>query len=525
MAKSIKLRQGTADEHAAFTGAMAEVTFDTTNNTVVLHDGVTVGGIPMAKLSDVPVDLTDLTDVDGNLPSGTGGAAAFSGTTYVVTVASGTNTYGTGNKYYIAGFVDASPTVTLTEGETYRFDQSDSTNTGHPLKFSTTANGTHDSGSEYTTGVTYNGVPGQANAYTEITVEVGAPTLYYYCQNHSGMGSVPAAEGALDVESVFSTDLYTGNGSTRTINNGIDLDGEGGLVWIKARTTAFSSVLFDTNRGFGNYILSDQPLKENFAGDLGWTGGTFNTNGFTLPNDSNGSINGSYDYVSWTFRNASTFFDSLTYNSSSGNVTNFGSAGATVDHSLGSVPDLIIAKCIDTSSTNWRVYHSGLNGGTNPEEYEIYLNLTSAEVQSSSTWYDTAPTSTQFTLGYANDINGDVNTVSSSYTAYLFASLDGISKVGSYTGNGTNQTIDCGFTAGARFILVKRTDSTGDWYVWDTERGVVSLNDPHLSFNAASAEVTSDDSIDPDSSGFIVNQVSPSNINVSSAKYIFYAIA
>ena len=67
MAKSIKLRQGTETEHAAFTGAMAEVTFDTTNNRIILHDGTTPGGIPMAKLSDVPVDLTDLTDVDDNL--------------------------------------------------------------------------------------------------------------------------------------------------------------------------------------------------------------------------------------------------------------------------------------------------------------------------------------------------------------------------------------------------------------------------------------------------------------------------
>ncbi len=195
MAKAIKLRQGTEDEHAAFTGAMAEVTFDTTNNTVVLHDGSTPGGIQMAKLSDVPVDLTDLTDVDDNLGNLTG--AAFSGTTYVVTVASGTNTYGTGNKYYITELSVASPTVsptvTLSEGETYRFDQSDSTNTGHPLKFSTTAGGTHDSGSEYTTGVTYNGVPGQSDAYTEITVAVGAPTLYYYCENHNGMGDGQSA--------------------------------------------------------------------------------------------------------------------------------------------------------------------------------------------------------------------------------------------------------------------------------------------------------------------------------------------
>ena len=220
MAKSIKLRQGTEAEHAAFTGAMAEVTFDTTNNRIILHDGTTPGGIPMAKLSDVPVDLTDLTDVDDNLPSGTGGAAAFSGTTYIVTVSSGTNTYGTSNKYYITDEIGASPTVTLTEGETYRFDQSDSTNAGHPLKFSTTANGTHDSGSEYTTGVTYNGVPGQTGAYTEITVEVGAPTLYYYCPNHNGMGSVGAApvENSLVLNSSNTTLLVTATGTSDNNN-------------------------------------------------------------------------------------------------------------------------------------------------------------------------------------------------------------------------------------------------------------------------------------------------------------------
>ena len=107
-------------------------------------------------------------------------------TTYTVTVATGTNSYGTGNKFYIDGSV--SPTLTLTEGQTYKFDQSDSTNSTHPLRFSTTANGTHAGGSEYTTGVTTNGTPGSSGAYTQITVASGAPTLYYYCTNHSGMG-------------------------------------------------------------------------------------------------------------------------------------------------------------------------------------------------------------------------------------------------------------------------------------------------------------------------------------------------
>ena len=107
-------------------------------------------------------------------------------TNYAVTVATGTNAYGTGNKYYIDGSV--SPTLTLNEGSTYWFDQSDSSNSGHPLRFSTTANGTHGGGVPYTTGVTTTGTPGSAGAYTKITVASGAPTLYYYCTNHSGMG-------------------------------------------------------------------------------------------------------------------------------------------------------------------------------------------------------------------------------------------------------------------------------------------------------------------------------------------------
>jgi hypothetical protein len=91
-----------------------------------------------------------------------------------------------GNKYALDGVTQG--TVTLIEGATYRFDQSDSSNAGHPLRFSTTSNGTHGGGTEFTSGVTTAGTPGSSGAYTEITVPVGTATLYYYCTNHSGMG-------------------------------------------------------------------------------------------------------------------------------------------------------------------------------------------------------------------------------------------------------------------------------------------------------------------------------------------------
>ena len=116
--------------------------------------------------------------------------------TYTVTVVSTDS----GNKYAIDGVQQ--DTLYLAEGGTFRFDQADSSNGGHPLRFSTTSDGTHNSGSEYTTGVTTNGTPGESGAYTEITVADSAPTLYYYCTNHSGMGgtaNTPTADtwGAL----------------------------------------------------------------------------------------------------------------------------------------------------------------------------------------------------------------------------------------------------------------------------------------------------------------------------------------
>ena len=138
-----------------------------------------VGSVVASNIASATVAVTGVAGT-----SAVGSVSVVAITVYTVTVSSD----GYGNKYYIAGLSGAAPTLTLNEGSTYRFDQSASSNSGHPFRFSTTSNGTHAGGSEYTTGVTHTGTPGSSGAYTQITVASGAPTLYYYCTNHSGMG-------------------------------------------------------------------------------------------------------------------------------------------------------------------------------------------------------------------------------------------------------------------------------------------------------------------------------------------------
>jgi len=129
-------------------------------------------------------DVTTLTGIGVTGASATGSVGSVtvstSGVTITQTFTATVQNYLGANKYYVDGV--RQDTVNLTEGNTYRFDQSDSSNSGHPLRLSTTSDGTHGGGSQYTTGVT------TTSTYTQITVAAGAPTLYYYCTNHSGMG-------------------------------------------------------------------------------------------------------------------------------------------------------------------------------------------------------------------------------------------------------------------------------------------------------------------------------------------------
>jgi len=220
--------------------------------------------------------------------------------------------------------------------------------------------------------------------------------------------------------------------------------------------------------------------------------------------DSSGTLS---TQLSWMFKRATGFFDVVAY-SGSGNFPQ------NVTHNLTVTPEMMIVKYRDGSS-NWYVYHSAL-GNTKI----CQLDNDTASSTSGSSWNNTSPTATQFTVGSLHNYP-----VAAKYITYLFATLAGVSKVGSYTGTGSDLNVDCGFSAGARFILIKRTDSTGDWYTWNYFRGITAGNDPYLLLNTTAAEVTSTDYIDPLNAGFTVTSSAPAGLNASGGSYIFLAIA
>jgi len=319
-------------------------------------------------------------------------------------------------------------------------------------------------------------------------------TTYIYIAIRRGPMKVPTSG-----TSVFLPQTRTGTDSGTVVVSNIGFTPD--LAIIQARGSN-QGVFEDRLRG--NYALfSPQTNAESNTGVEGASG----QQGWAF-NASTGYGNGNDNYVNYFMGRAPGYFDEVCY-------TGTGVA-RTVAHNLAAVPELMIVKRRNTAGFDWIVYSSP-TGNNN----RLLLNENFQVGSGTSFWNDTTPTSTVFTVGNNLNTNGSGGT----YVAYLFATCAGVSKVGSYTGNGTTQTINCGFTGGARFVLIKKTSGTGDWMVSDSARGIVSGNDPYLELNNTNAEVTGEDWLDTDSTGFVVNEVSGSNANTSSATYIFLAVA
>jgi hypothetical protein len=306
--------------------------------------------------------------------------------------------------------------------------------------------------------------------------------------------------------SVYNAVSRTGTGSAATIT-GIGFAPD---LLDNQRTTAGSYTgFFDRLRGGGQLLYRALPDAETTV-----TGQTtqFNTtmDGFAVGTStaSDSGNNNTVPYIWHCFKRAPSVFDIVCY-------TGTGSVLA-IDHNLQATPELIIIKRRDgASASGWVVYSSALGFNS----YRFLNDLSSDTIQ-----YLTDTSSTSFTANSGG--RTDTNRSGFTYVAYLFATCAGVSKVGSYTGTGALQTINCGFTSGARFVLIKRTDvDSGGWYVYDSLRGISSGDDPYLFWNTTGAEVTNTNYVDTDTTGFKVTAAAPAGLNASGGNYIFLAIA
>ena len=260
--------------------------------------------------------------------------------------------------------------------------------------------------------------------------------------------------------------------------------------WVGGNRNGGASMVMDRLRGSKYMSTSSTAAEQNTNDPLSGAA----TNTFT-----NNSAGGSR--IEWLWRRAPSYFDAVTYD---GNQT----SGRTVSHNLGVAPEMMWVKRRSNAS-DWKVYHSAL-GNTK----HLNLNENIAAATDSSIWNDTTPTASVFTLGYDIKVNGN----NDNFIAYLFATVAGVSKLGSFTQSGATN-VDCGFTGDTpSLVIYKRTDSAGNWHIYDSARGIVAGNDAYLLLDTTDNEQSSD-YIDPYSGGFATTS------GVTDGDYIFYAIA
>jgi len=323
--------------------------------------------------------------------------------------------------------------------------------------------------------------------------------------------------GANNAVTGHSSVTWTGNGGTQAISG---LPFRPDLVWIKNRDNADNHYLFDIVRGAFNGLNSDTTSAEvNSSNDLS----SFNSDGFSIGSD--GGMNRSGQaYVGWAWDAGdgdpvsntdgsitSTVKASTTNGFSIVSYTGTG-ANATVGHGLSSAPDWVLVKDRDNAN-DWIVWHSGLADGTQ----HLKLNATENSQPNATYWNSTVPSSSVISLGNNSKTNGS----SQKFIAYCFHDVTGKQKFGTYTGTGASLDITLGFRAG--WVMIKRTDSTDNWYMFDSSR------DPFGMTNSLYADVSSSEgessgrtvTVDSDSMTLGTN----SAINANGATYIYAAFA
>lgn len=296
--------------------------------------------------------------------------------------------------------------------------------------------------------------------------------------------------------SVFAPYLYAGNGANQTVVNGVNLLDFGGMSWLKALSAASPHFVFDTESGItkllpistSNEQAYTPAVTEVYTSGFGLSGSTMNALGT--------------DYIAYSFRKTAGLFDIVRW-------TGDGSAGRQVRHDLGATPKLVIAKNV-TSPGNTVVFHASCSGNT---------VFNSKAAQMAGNVFVNGVSTSHLTVAHDLNLSGE------GYVAYVFGEIPAISKIGGYTATGSTMVVNCGFYSEPRFVMIKRVDSFGDWYIWDQARGFAA-GESDLALTATSdPQISLPNVIDPTASGFTINYVPADPLNILDARYIYMAIA
>jgi len=322
----------------------------------------------------------------------------------------------------------------------------------------------------------------------------------------------------------FDATLYTGTSAAQTITNAGAFQPD--LVWMKARNNANYHWLTNSVTGTGEYLSSNDTIAARTGVTDALT--SFNSNGFSLGvNTSDAYLAAGVNYtgrtyVGWQWKGGGTAVTNtsgatqsqVSANTTSGfSVVTYTSPNTLVDttigHGLGAIPQFIIVKNRD-ASFNWDIWHKDLSSG--------YGLVFATDAQTAGRWSTTTPTSTVFTAKYNYE-----HVSTNKFVAYCWTPIAGFSQFGSYTGNGSTDGpfIYTGFRP--RFIMFKRTDSTGDWTMVDTSRNTYNVMTYRLYANLNNAEDT-DTPCDSLSNGFKI-RTTAATVNASSGTFIYAAFA
>ena len=330
----------------------------------------------------------------------------------------------------------------------------------------------------------------------------------------------------------FRVKAYSGTGSAASVTFDItDTSMQPDMVWIKNRSTTGNHGIWDAIRGATKQIYPNVTYGESTAAN---SMTAFNSNGFSVGSD--GDQNGSgNDLVAWCWKangtgssdtNGTINTAATSANTTAGfsivSYTGNASSSQTVGHGLGAVPHWIISKNRDNTSTNyndWIIYH---HKNATANDKKLKLNTNDA-VSTTNEWGDTDPTSTVYSVHTGGD--GATNDGTDKIVSYVWTSIQGYSKFGSYTGNGNADGVFIYTGFKPTWLMMKRTDSAGEWLIYDNKRDPFNVRDTRLEAQDNFADSTGSTKVfDFLSNGFKCRG-SDTDINASGGTYIFMTFA